>query len=474
VPLPGTPCGSDDEVTAPSRLRDSWKLGFRWEPPAQPHWDGVRELADILVPVELDDLSPIDSDEELLAEHIRALAPGAELPATPLPPHPLLPLAGARAALDRLLTIWITEVRPTLAPDLIHPEGEAAVLLSTITVVPAQPFDSEAPAITDHQEPDDEGRPYLAPTQLIQELVLAGGGSPIFMGGGSPPDVGNLIKLATLTQTEVHDEGGSYELPVLWFHVDRQVVLADTVMISRDTEDPVPFEVRPRDFPRNTFTLFPQISNGGSPMEPDELLDLQLELTEVGVELADGSTVRLEEWLDREGVDVHGREGDVLPLHHTMSIPDDPPDPQPPRPVRKLVSAQPVFVDGEVPGIELWWHVDRSPFTDEERVVDLNSGMIRVVAEVEDRATPVELQFGMNRRQHNVDHLMLDQRVWGDEAGFSPYLRVLVSLEGLFLDQYGGDAVRYAEELGFMWEDAQEDGRVLVAWVRMFDFGNNR
>ncbi|HEV7762497.1 MAG TPA: hypothetical protein VGO78_25990, partial [Acidimicrobiales bacterium] len=142
VPLPGKPCGSDDEVTAPSRLRDSWRLGFRWAPPAMPHWDGVRALADILVTIELDDLSPIESDEELLAEHIRALAPGTVPPEVPLPPlplRPLLPRAEARAALDRLLTIWVTEVRPALAPDLIAPEGEAAILLSTITVVPAQP-----------------------------------------------------------------------------------------------------------------------------------------------------------------------------------------------------------------------------------------------------------------------------------------------------------------------------------------------
>ena len=71
VPLPGNPCGSDDEVTAPSRIRDSWNLELRSAPPTMAQWDGVRALADLLLPVELRDDSLLTSDEDLLAEHIR-------------------------------------------------------------------------------------------------------------------------------------------------------------------------------------------------------------------------------------------------------------------------------------------------------------------------------------------------------------------------------------------------------------------
>lgn len=472
VPLPGKPCGSDDEVTAPSRVRDSWKIGFRYEAPAQPHWDGVRALADILNPIDLEDMSLVDSDEELLAEHIRALVPGTEPPATPLPPRPLLPRADARAALDRLLTIWVTEVRPSLLPDLIAPEGEAAILLSSITVVPAQPFDNDAPEIVDYEEPDDEGRPYLAPTQLIQELVLMGGGEP---------DLPSLIEaeagfeLATFNQNTVHTEGGSFETPLLWFHLDEQIVLTNTLMVSRNTEDPVPYRVRDRDFPRNTFWVVPDDDDPSGPLRHDDLLEVHLDLTEVGVQLDDGTTIRLSEWLQHEGTDVLGREGDLLRLYHTMIVPQDvePPEPSPPRPVRKLISAQPVFVDGEVPGIELWWHVDKQPFVDEERVQDFDTDLIRVFAEVEGRATPMQIDVSPNRRQHNVDHLILNQDQW-NEADFSPYLRVLVNLEGVFLEQFGGNAMEYADNLGIVWEDAQEDGRVLACWVRMFDFGGDR
>jgi hypothetical protein len=460
VPLPGKPCGSDDEVTAPSRLRDSWQLDFRWEPPAMVHWDGVRALADILVQIELDDLSPIESDEELLAEHVRALVPGSDPPATPLPDRPLLPRTGARAALDRLLTVWITEVRPTLAPDPITPEGDAAILLSTITVVPAQPFDNDAPEIVDFQPPDDEGRPYLCPSQLVQELVLMGGGTTVV--GGSP------FVLAELTQIEQVGEVRDHPELLLWVYTPDVLVLPDTVSVLRDGDGPTQFVVEARDQP-NTFLLSPDEGR----VRPRELIEVQLDLTQLQLDLADGTRVPLIPWLEQQGVDVVGREGDLLRLHHVVAdVPDEVPPP-PPRPVRKLVSAQPTVVDGERTGIELWWHVDKDPRADDERVLDLNSGMIQVFAEVEGAATPAELQFGMGRPRHNVDLLVLDEGSW-KEAGNSPYLRVLVELEGLFLNEFGGNVIDYAEALGVVWEDAHDDGRVLVAWVRMPDTEANR
>jgi hypothetical protein len=205
-------------------------------------------------------------------------------------------------------------------------------------------------------------------------------------------------------------------------------------------------------------------------VRPRELIEVQLDLTQLQVDQADGTRVPLTTWLQQEGLDVLGRDGDLLRLRHVVAdVPDKERPPEPPRPVRRLVSTEPLLIDNEVPGIELWWHVDRSPGTDEERVLDLNSGMIRVVAEVEDAATPVELQFGMNRVRHNVDQLLIDRGVWEEAARRSPYLRVLISLEGLFLDPFGGNAVAYADDLGVVWEDAQDGGRMLVAWVRMPD-----
>jgi hypothetical protein len=336
VPLPGNPCGSDDQVTAASRIRDSWRVGFRWEPPAMPHWDGVRALADLLVPVELDDGSPVVSDEDLLAEHIRALVPGAPPPSGPLPDPVVLPRADARAALDRLLTIWVTEVRPGLLPDLLAPDGDAAVLLSAVTFVPADPFDPAGPAITDFLEPDDEGRPYLAPTQLVQELVAIGGGGTTIL--------------------------------------------------------------------------------AGSPVEVPE---------------------------------------------------PQPPPPQ--KPVLELASARPVLVGREVPGIEVWFHVDPAADVIKERIGRIGGEGIEVWAETEDEVL-VQLPFERTRRRHNVYDLALDLGSWR-EAAFTPYLRVLVHPEAIRLEGFGGDAASYAEDRGILWHDTQlhsGSGRdVVVLWVRM-------
>jgi hypothetical protein len=338
VPLPGNPCGSDDEVTAASRVRDGWSLGFRWEPPAMPHWDGVRALADLLLPIELHGDSPPVSDEELLAEHIRALVPGAPAPVDLLPSPPVLPRAEARAALDRLLTIWVTEVRPALAPDLVGPEGEAAILLSTVTVVPADPFNVATPAIVGFQAPDDEGRPYLAPSQLVQELVLMGGGV--------------------------------------------------TTIVS------------------------------GSPIEPPE--------------------------------------------------PPAPPAPPAQKLVLQLASASPVLVDQEIPGIEVWFHVDEAADIAEERIARVEAEGIEVWAELEAGGL-APIPYRRSRRRHNVYHLALDQEAWRDTE-FSPYLRVLVHPEAVRLDRFGGNAADYAEAREILWHDTEghTSGRPVVAmWLRM-------
>ena len=67
VPIPGNPCADDDDLLAASRIRDSWQLELRWEPPAMPAWDGIRALADLLAGVDTHDASPFDSDEDILA-----------------------------------------------------------------------------------------------------------------------------------------------------------------------------------------------------------------------------------------------------------------------------------------------------------------------------------------------------------------------------------------------------------------------
>lgn len=459
VPLPGTPCGCDDEVTAPSRIRDSWQLGFRWEAPPMPHWDGVRELADLLLPVELHDGSLLESDEPVLAAHIRALAPGAPVPVVPVPAAPVLPRAEARAALDRLLTIWVTEVRPTMAPDLVDPSGEAAVLLSTITVVPGSPFVPAAPVVTGFSLPDDEGRPYLAPTQLVQELVAMGGGLATIVAGSliEPPAAPPLVELASLTE---RGQGASRRL-LFWNHLPAPLLRPASFDVSRDGGAPEAFTVTNGSVP-GTFELAPP----AGALVDGELLEVRVDLAELAIRDA-GVETPLLAWLRQVGVDLLGRRDDEVRLHHTvLATPAPPPPPSPPRPVRTLATGGSVLIDGQAPGIELWWHVDKEPVVDDERV-ELNRDAIRVLAEVESAATPADIPFQVIDVQHNVFQLLLDRDAWRTRAKLSPYLRVLVPLDEVKLQGFGGTAIEYADALGVVWEDAQVDGRLLVLWVRM-------
>lgn len=458
VPLPGNPCGSDDEVTAASRVRDSWRLGFRWEPPDMTHWDGVRALADIMLPIELDELSPIESDEELLAEHIRALAPGAPAAATPLPAHPLLPASDARAAFDRLLTIWITEVRPTLSPNLIHPEGDPAILLSAITVVPADPFVVESPAITSYQEPDDEGRPYLAPTQLIQELVLMGGGArhqseelPVF-------------ELASVSESAEPD---SPRRLVLWFHLPGAVTMPIDISVSRAGAAPVSAAVVSAG-DEKTFLLLPS----AGPVLDREQFDIFLDLTRIQLVPADaGRLVSVADWLKDNGLEVVGRDGTTVTLHYTTAtLQSGESEPPPQRPVLLLASAHGTGLVGQDqrPAIEVWFHVDEVADTGDERITRIDGEGIEVWGEVEENGL-MRMRFEQNRLRHNVYQLVLDPEGW-KEAGFTPYMRVLVHPEAVALGGFGGNCAQYAEARGILWHDTQRHSSglsVVAQWVKI-------
>jgi hypothetical protein len=473
VPLPGNPCGTDDDVTAPSRLRDSWQLGFRWAPPPMAQWDGVRALADLLLPIELHDGSLLESDELVLAEHIRALVPGSPGPLTPLPVVPVLPRTGARAALDRLVIIWITEVRPTLAPDLIDPAGDPAgdpaILLSAITVVPAAPFVTTAPVITSFLPPDDEGRPYLAPTQLIQELVALGGGvatiitgSPIETPSAALPEV----TLASLTEIGT----AANRRLLLWNHLPAPLVLPGTVSITRNGGPPQQFGVVAGPVP-GTFRLNPP----AAALADGELLEARLDLSTIRVrDVAAAIEVPLDTWLADRGLDVLGRQGDQLAVHHTVlpSPPVIPPFPEIPalRQVQQLATAQPVRIDGEVPGIEVWFHLDQEPFVDDERISDLDPDALVVQAEIDGGATPVTIPFELISVQHNVWQLLLDREVWRGEAGFSPYLRLTLELGRINVDNLGGNLLDLAEANQIFWLDTKA-GKFVVLWVRMEQVG---
>ena len=226
VPLPGQPCSTSSQVQVPSRLRDAWDIELRWAPPAMPAWDAVRRLGQLLSSIQIvpgPDLS-LASDEDAIIEAILAL-PSPQTPSGP-PPGPVtyqLPADAASAAFDRILTVWVTQVRPQLAPDLTAPDpaSDPAVLLSAITFTPQMPFPAGGPVILSYSDPDDTGRPYLLHTELIQELRL-GGQAEV---APAPP----VQEAVTLSSTV--DSNGEPTLAA-WFHLPEPVQLTSDIQVT--------------------------------------------------------------------------------------------------------------------------------------------------------------------------------------------------------------------------------------------------
>jgi hypothetical protein len=236
VPLPGQPCSSSDQTPVASRIRDAWDVDLRWEPPPMPRWDTDRRLARLLDSVQI--VAGLDhtlSDEQGLVDAVLALAAEASEGPSDLGPPPgspsgpvtyQLPADLAAEALDRIFTVWVTQVRPLLEPDLTAPadEWDPAVLLASIIFTPTSPFQAGSPSIESCDDPDDAGRPYLLHTQLLQELHRL---TEAVVETPSTP-----VELATLAPSL--DPNGILRLHA-WFHLDRPVSLTTPIQVVSES-----------------------------------------------------------------------------------------------------------------------------------------------------------------------------------------------------------------------------------------------
>jgi hypothetical protein len=226
VPLPGQPCSTSAQAQVPSRLRDAWDIELRWAPPPMPSWDVIRQLAALLNSVEVvPGLAPSLSSEHAIIEAVLALTSSAIPSDAPSMPGPYqLPQETADEAFDRIFTVWVTQVRPQLAPDLTAPDPawDPSILLSAVTVLPELPFLVASPVISWYSDPDGTGRPYLLQTELIQELRLG-------ETGVSPAAVPLVRPAVTLSATA--DLTGAPTLTA-WFHLGPPVSLPGTINVA--------------------------------------------------------------------------------------------------------------------------------------------------------------------------------------------------------------------------------------------------
>ena len=202
VPIPGEPCRSEDELMAPSRVADDYKLELRTEAPRQTEEDAVRDFVAWLKQIPIADGSPPQPcDEKAWIEALRAAAQpwfDAMNASPPMSPpvsfatlHDYLFGSPGGLSIPRecqcdflrvAFRFWVTELRPlwmTRICGSTSKAGDDCVLLARLEVpivwvggspTGAWQVDGSAAQIV----VDQSRRPYLAHMRLLQEWLLCG------------------------------------------------------------------------------------------------------------------------------------------------------------------------------------------------------------------------------------------------------------------------------------------------------------
>jgi hypothetical protein len=231
VPIPGEPCRSDDELMAPSRIADSFRLDLRVTPPAQREEDALRDFVEWLLSLPLVSTSP-PLDEASFIAQLRAAAQDWLSPTSPPASRTdymtgSAPAGTTDALFRAALRLWATELRPLWmarpdcscnAPPI--PPLDDAVLLAQLDIRLLSTGEDDGWQVSDQgSEPvliDESRRPILLSLRMVQELVLRQWNSPpgdavvaetLF---GQLPDAGLALSYARSDHTH-----GSPELPAL-------------------------------------------------------------------------------------------------------------------------------------------------------------------------------------------------------------------------------------------------------------------
>lgn len=238
VPIPGEPCRADDELMAPSRVADDFRLELRVQAPAQVEEDALRDFVRWLRSnVQLVDASPPPpTDDAAWLEALRpAAGPWLDAASASPPPSPpasfetlgdylfdlspplAVPRERVRDFIRVALRFWVTELRPLWMAYRchrpVHPDADC-VLLARVALDVEWIGGSPTGAWQVAGSPavpwvDETARPFLAHLRLLQEWALAGpevdaaavasGGAGYVVGSGDPslPNAQALGDLST-------------------------------------------------------------------------------------------------------------------------------------------------------------------------------------------------------------------------------------------------------------------------------------
>jgi hypothetical protein len=449
VPLPGTPCSSSADISVASRIRDAWDVDLTFDRPAMPRWDTDRRLARLLSTVQIvAGLAAEDSDEEQIIDAILALPAQADdgpddlWPDTSPPSSPptdtgyRLPAETAADALDRIFTVWVTQVRPLLDPELSSPDqatpspsdpgSTEAILLSAITFLAADPFDTVAPVISAFAPPDDTGRPYLLHTGLIQELRSLDQADTVVV---------RPRELVTLSPSV--DPSGLVSLDA-WFHLPRPVSLPEQVEVATEAGVAATFSAFATDAGGNPVDFADRWQlTGPAGFRAADGEQLQATFDGATVLIGDAGDNLTLEALQQTGTTLlNARAGGTVLAYATVEIDQVG---APPQTVEQQASVEFVTItssslDDKQLQLELWFHPQpRGPRDD----VFVDGPVVEAFDEISGRPLRIrDLQPDPNYR--NVWTMITDPPV--DHQPFPAYVRLLFRAKDTKVDIQGGGA----------------------------------
>jgi hypothetical protein len=209
VPIAGEPCRSEDQLMAPSRIKDDFRLELRVDQPNQREEDAIRDfvvwLRQIPVP-EFGKSTPLD----VFLDGIRAAAASwFTSPPPSSPPNDFMfgspPSSFHIQSMDvckymaAAFRLWVTELRPRWITRWqgcaeTHFESDDAadedcVLLAEL-IVPVEPESPGPWRVPDAQvDVVDSARPYLIHLRMLQDWITC----------GVRPQAGNELKIRNVS-----------------------------------------------------------------------------------------------------------------------------------------------------------------------------------------------------------------------------------------------------------------------------------
>lgn len=205
LPVPGEPCRTEDAVTAPSRVKDSFCLQFSWQKPDQREEDGLRDFVDWLRKIEvrqggLPEGYSLSSFEDVIRNSANPdLTSPDFMPGAP-DPDLYIPEDNACEFLASAFRIWTTELRPKclnkgaaygagsqVDPPFPHAPTSGAILLAAVNFsvrrgVVSNEWVANIQSDGSDLILDESTRPYLIHLRMLQEWMICGRESRIVPG----------------------------------------------------------------------------------------------------------------------------------------------------------------------------------------------------------------------------------------------------------------------------------------------------